>query len=307
VSLIKAVNEDKLNEFMSFLKKKKPSAPAAPPQNDDDESPDTSDSVSILHQFADAVKGAPSGSDRYVLRMSTSDLKQHYLKAGGGKSFIENLPDEVISKKEALESRIKLVLNYDVKKLIGTGKYDAIVLLDIPKDLTSKLVTAQSGAVDINGMRDALIRMMNHRYYAMTLSGSRLKKISGKINPVWNDLDALTRVLDPSVAIAYPSSSDFASIKQAFADQPDSREEPAPAEEEEEEEMQNPQAAGAAAAPVKPANDDISKIEDSAELAKRALSAFGSLNRIHSKKLNAEGLDDATIAKVIATLAKVKG
>lgn len=298
LNLIKAVEGKQLNEFLSFLKKK-PSAPPKPAAPSQEEHPDASDDVSVLHQFVEAVKGAPSGSDRYVLRMTTQDLKQHYLKSGGGKSFVENLSDEVLSKKDALEVRIKLLHNYDIKKLIGSGKYDSIVLLDIPKELTSKLATALSGALDINGIRDALTRMMNHRYYVMTLSASRLKKVASKATPVWNDIDELTRVLDPSIAIAYPKMSDLATIKQAYVDQFENDTARASNDQPDEDADDEPAPAPVEVKPAKPQKLSNMSSQEKADTARRSLLQL-------KDELASQGVDAATIDKVTKALSTIK-
>lgn len=221
-SLIRAINNgDQINEIFSFLKKPEAKKPAEKPAKDEDESDEISTNIPLMHQFVDSIKDAPSGKNRYILRMTTSDLKLHYLKSGvGGKSFIESLDPKILANFGMLQSRVELMFpNYDVKKLISKNpKYDAIVLLDVPTSFTSDLKTAWSGAEDINAVKDTLMKMMNHRYYVMTLSSSRLSKIISKIEPKWHDSDALVKVFDPSVVLSYPNTSEFASIANEYAE-----------------------------------------------------------------------------------------
>lgn len=240
----------------SFLKglfgSKKSATPASTtPKPDTVEKQRPSSLDEYLHQFIADLKGAPSGNDRYVIRMSLADLRGHYLKSGsGGVSFVESLKDEELVEKR-LKQRFQLLKDRYSFDSLMSSKYDVAVLIDVPAHITAELGKVLGSIGDINGTRAVLARMMSHRFYVMTLSTSKMKKVASKISPIWDDVEELMDKLDPtSIVVNYPDADDWTSIKRAYVKRAEENDERSAREEEETERKSNKEEPAPAPAPA---------------------------------------------------------
>lgn len=220
----------------------------------EEKSPDIDNSTPLYAQFVEKIRRSKSGTDRVVLRMTHSDLTNLYLKGGengapskGGIEFVKALPDDVIkgiAKYPAHTDKIKAGKNlfgvkvsadvqalprgYSFSQLITSpdSSHDMTVLLDIPSNLMAELAKAGKSA-DVNAARAALSKMMNHKYYVMTLSNDRSKKVASKIDAAFGSLDASIDAIPPSIVQAYPNLRELKQIRTEWANGEKAREQSA--------------------------------------------------------------------------------
>lgn len=201
-------------------------------EENEGDSPEVDTEFSILSKFASKLRDTPKGETRVVLRMSQEDLGKHYLKKGGGADYIKTLPDEVVkaialhpqhpekvTKNQLVSAEIEaLPRGYSFSRLIksDTPGHDVTVLLNVPDFILSELISAGKSS-DVNAARAALTKMMNHKYYVMTLSNSKAKKIAGKMDSAFGDLEDTMHTFSPTIVKAYPNLREFKQIKDEWA------------------------------------------------------------------------------------------
>jgi len=98
-----------------------------------------------------------------------------------------------------------LPAGYKFSDLISNnnGK-DYTVLLDVPQQLAK--------AYQANPTPETLAQMMNHKYYAATISNSRAQRIAQYMDKAAGDIDAEAVAFNPDIIVNYPAAQ---TIKQA--------------------------------------------------------------------------------------------
>ena len=232
--LIQSVNEADDPSFLSRVRdkvfgEKKPveKKPAEEkPEAEDEGGQDIDRDVPLLTAFADKIRQAGSGNMRYVLRMNADDLANLYLSKGGGGKFVDGLSDDKVlavanhpnrTSDEGVEEIEALQPGYNFKQLItpANNAHDVTVLLNIPQSISDALTSAKA---DPNAAREALKKMMNHKFYVMSLSNSKARKIQPDVDKVWKNLHDVSIALNPGIVLSYPSHEELKQITDQWGD-----------------------------------------------------------------------------------------
>jgi hypothetical protein len=196
------------------------------PEAEEDGGADIDRDVPLLTAFADKIRQAGSGNMRYVLRMNADDLANLYLSKGGGGKFVDGLSDDKVlavanhpnrTSDEGIEEIEALQPGYNFKQLItpANNAHDVTVLLNVPQSISDALTSAKA---DPNAAREALKKMMNHKFYVMSLSNSKARKIQPAVDKAWKNLHDVSVALNPGIVLSYPSHEELKQITDQWGD-----------------------------------------------------------------------------------------
>jgi hypothetical protein len=213
LELLKLISEESfLEKLKSTFKKKMAAKPEEDTEPGRAKADTTTSQDSQLEIVASEAAYSKTGETRYVIYLSKSDLDGHYLKQGGGAGLVDVMDDEevktFVENPTFVGSRIREIGNdSSFRNLIAvpvskyTTKANTAVIIDVPDALASQLKGAAS---EISAARGVLKKMMNHKYYVMTLNIAATQKIASKVDAARDNLDALKKAFNPEVMVNYP-------------------------------------------------------------------------------------------------------
>lgn len=206
--------------------KKKEAAPSEEPEDDKDETPDIE--LKTLDTFSSKLIQSAPNTERFVIRLPASSIKQLYFDKKGPESLVATLNDEtlakfisnplkVASKKSPAEIQ-QMPKGFKFSdQLKGNGSANYAVLLDVPSEILKKLSAAKSaGEAGVNEARTVLVEALAHKFYVMVLSISASSKIAEKVDAAGTDLDAISNVLVPNMLVAMPKAGEVKVIRDAI-------------------------------------------------------------------------------------------
>lgn len=206
--------------------KKKEAAPSEEPEDDKDETPDIE--LKTLDTFSSKLIQPAPNTERFVIRLPASSIKQLYFDKKGPESLVATLNDEILAK--FISNPLKVASKKSPAEiqqmpkgfkfsdqLKGNGSANYAVLLDVPAEILKKLSAAKSaGEAGVNEARTVLIEALAHKFYVMVLSISASSKIAEKIDAAGTDLDAISNVLVPNMLVAMPKAGEVKVVRDAI-------------------------------------------------------------------------------------------
>lgn len=177
-----------------------------------------------LIKFVTSIKEAKDGTIRYVIRMHPDKLSVQYLKSGGGGDFVKQLTDEEVldiaqnSEQGKIFDKNEVQFlrpGYTFKQLITSQNvaHKTAILLDIPEIISNELLNSK---MDVSAARAALMRMMNHKYYVMSINTVLAAKIQSAVEPNWNNVEKLTQIMNPAIVRNMPSNQELVYLKNLW-------------------------------------------------------------------------------------------
>lgn len=154
--------------------------------------------------------------DRFVIFLDDRALTTLYLQSGGsGKKLLEIIDDAEL---DALANKKSRIVHFDTWNTLSDlitpptnySSSNRAVMIDYPKSLTNKFVDAvvkvkqDPNAEHKQKLRDEIARLLNHKYYVLTINITKAKKIAVEVDAAGTDTDALLDVFDPYVIENYP-------------------------------------------------------------------------------------------------------
>src|SRR5271167_1237978 len=166
-----------------------------------------------LHALVeDPATGEPNDPDSVAAAAKDAGVAQPAQPAQPAKPAVAaGTPKPAAKPKQKVAPKPKITLAHPMSSgykfsdlLKGAGGKDYTVLLDVPSSVAAAYTKAPSP--------EALAQMMNHKYYATTISNSRAAKIAPQLDAAAGDIDAEMTAFNPDIIVNYPAAQ---TIKQA--------------------------------------------------------------------------------------------
>lgn len=153
------------------------------------------------------------GHDRYGVFLTDKSIREYLQSTGTGEKLLDLLSDEelqAIAKKHPDDSRIKRFESWgNFSDLITPPAKWAdstrVVFIDYPKDKAAKFEQAASNiSSNPKAFKEELRRLMNHKYYVLSLNLTKAKEHAADVDSAGVNEDALAKVFNPYVVENYP-------------------------------------------------------------------------------------------------------
>lgn len=189
----------------------------------------TSDSSKLADIVSELM--LPTSADtRFVLYLTATELKAHYLKSGGGVSAIDLMDDteltELARKSKDKSRLVEFGKTFKFSELItppsSFSTAERAVVIDVPGSITSAIentgrraASALSDTAALEAFKTELKKAMSHKLYVLTLNIPKSKKIAAEMDTK-SGTDEWVEVFDPSVIENYPIKQILVSAKNEW-------------------------------------------------------------------------------------------